>query len=314
MGDPVFIFKNHYHCMDVFYHVYDELVRLGYECVRIVDDDFKDIRSILDECRKYSDRESILITSSHLNDGDKAPGISKIVGALKPKRVYYGLHDLWSFIGEVSYIKRYKPVCLLPGEPWVSWHKDCCPGVEVYDVGYPRFKGVRTCEFGSIFFFTGITMMFRSVCRKNVDLFYRSFAPLITKMPVKFPTSVTATKVIELLHKHYPDVKVLDPDISSFDFVMRCRNCFTNGSSVGLEAIIAGCHTFNTTKHIVVNREHWSHIKPPFERFASRFRFVPWFREHPQKAFNWDMNTSVNPMDEYRFKLDMVIDMLIDLS
>lgn len=234
-----YLFKNRFFCTDVFRRVFEEMVRRGYECIQVVDEDHPDPIGAIDSLKG---KDVVLVTSDHLDDdmghyNKRCYTVRDCLDILRPERSFFAMHDLGvSTIDDT--LEGFH--VLLPGTEWVPLYKDHDGPLTI--VGHPKFwTSSRSERYEAVFFVSSVYVY----AERPLHEFREAFAPLFEwAIPFKFPKYSLSLPLIEYVREQ--GVGVLDPGIESFDLLMQTRTAISNAnSSIAVEAAMAGCNSIN---------------------------------------------------------------------
>lgn len=235
-----YLFKNRFNCTDVDINIYNEMVKRGYDCIRIIDEDNSNYDHIYDNLKGH---DIVLITSDHLDgemwhvNNQPSRSINYTVDYLKPFKKFFGMHDLgvhcisdnvdgWNI--------------LLPHETWYEMFSSFNCKIDI--IGYPKFVNkFRHIKYDTIFFVSSVYVYLD----RDTQCFYDDLRPLFDlKIPFKFPKFPGVGKLVDFVRKF--GIEVIDPSIESFDLLFNCNTAIVNASSsLAIEASIAGCNSIN---------------------------------------------------------------------
>ena len=287
----IYLFKNRFSCTDVFRALHEKMVRRGYSCVRVIDEDLANPKELVDALRG---RKVTLITSDHLSDDMKPYGkngysVNECVEILKPVKKFFGMHDLG-----VSTIddKVDGYTVLLPGENWGALFPD---RKNTYVVGHGKFTStIRDGSHGAVFFVSSVY-----VYNNNPKEFLWAFGFLIKLgIPFKFPRYPLGGPLAQAVLA--AGGKVIDTDLESFDLLLRCHTAISNAnSSIAVEACMAGCRSVNLG---------WSFV--PSEVYKAFEILSVNDRETPVEEWRSSEGSTKGCMEEYVFKVDRCIEIV----
>ena len=229
----IYLFKNRLSCTGVYRGLFREMLRRGYECVRVIDEDLADPKAPIDALRG---KDVTLINSDHVADADEnGYSVRDCMEILKPKKSFYGMHDLGISIVDDD-LDGFR--ILLPGEIWrplFSRHPDA------HVVGHGKFLSAERVEQHPAIFFVSSVYVYT----KDVPAFMKAFSFLVDLgVPFKFPKYKLSGPLIKAILE--AGGVVLDPEVESFELLMRCRTAISNAnSSIAVEAAMAGCRSVN---------------------------------------------------------------------
>lgn len=235
-----YLFKNRFNCTDVDVNIHNEMVKRGYDCIRIIDEDDSNYETIYDNLKNQN---VVLVTSDHL-DGEMwhvtnkpSYSINYTVDYLKPQRKFFGMHDLGIHcVGD----KVDEWNILLPHETWREMFSGF--NCKVNTIGYPKFYNkVVDIKYDVVFFVSSVYIYLE----RDVGCFYTDFKPLFDlKIPFKFPKFPGIEKLTNFVESF--GIEVIDPDLESFNLLFNCNTAIVNASSsLAIEASIAGCNSIN---------------------------------------------------------------------
>lgn len=233
----IYLFKNRFSCTDVFKGVFEEMVRRGYECVRIIDEDLSSPAAAVEE---LIGREVTLVTSDHLNDnmepyGKHGYSVTECVRLLLPARKFFGMHDLGISTVDDD-LDGY--TVLLPG---MNWRPLFSKYQDLHKVGHGKFlPSLRSEKYQAIFFVSSVY-----VHSSHPKEFLKTFRTILDwEIPFKFPKYPLSAPLVEAVS--IAGGHILDPNIESFDLLRQCHTAISNAnSSIAVEASIAGCNSIN---------------------------------------------------------------------
>lgn len=232
----IYLFKCRNNSEDVFSHLYDAMRIKGYRCIRLIDEKEKQPNSVL---KQLKGKDFKLITSDHIHiSPPNSMSILEIINDLKPKAVFYGIHDL--AILDIGYDKKYinkNMILLLPGDPWSTMYK--LVNSNIHNVGYPRFIVPEKNKSGILF---AVSLVYVYKDRKP-QAFINDFSWMIkNNIPIKFPDCTFSNELVAKVNLK----NVIQSNCETFPILNSHKAVISNSaSSICVESAIAGCVSIN---------------------------------------------------------------------
>ena len=235
-----YLFKNRFFCTDIFKNLCKEMKNRGYEVLEIIDEDHKDSRRYIDELKG---KDITIITSDHLKDdmeyyNQKAYSINQCNDILKPKKKFFGMHDLGIATVDDD-VTGYE--VFIPDESWSILFNNKNQKA-LHAVGHPKFNSDRKKKKYDIVFFVSSVYVYAD---KPIERFKEAFKLIFEhKIPFKFPKYCLSNKLMQYVASE--GIELIDPEIESFDILLKTDIAISNAnSSIAIEAAMAGCKSIN---------------------------------------------------------------------
>lgn len=249
-----YLFKCRDSSSDVFFYLYQEMIKRGYECIRIIDDENKNYLPII---KSIKNEDIKLVTSDHVHISPKnGMSILEIMDYLKPVKTYYSIHDL--AVNDIGYDIKYINndfTLLLPGSPWNEMYDDI--NSNIITVGYPKF--IKECDKKSGIIFSA-SLIYVYAERKPIS-FKKDFKYIIdNNIPIKFPACKHTNILIDKLKLK----NIVDTSKMTFDLINEREVVISNSSSsVCVESAMCGSISINLGAGIskMYNKFNIHHMK-----------------------------------------------------
>ncbi len=233
MSQVTYLFKNRFNHSDVFKGLYYEMVKRGFNCIRIIDEDMTN-EQINVALNSITGNVTIL-AADHLNDG--IPSVTDLVKRFNPINKFYAMHDVG--------VHRIDDIvsdwhCLLPHPCWDPLFSGICKSIS--HVGHGKFMVAKRTNIHDIIWFPSLLYVY---AEHHPKFWLRDFKSILdTGAKLKFPRWTPAEPImLAALENGY---KLLPSNDESFDYLLQCRTAIANAaSSIGIEAAMAGCNSIN---------------------------------------------------------------------
>jgi len=280
---------------DIFKGIYHEMVKRGYDCIRIINDESIVAQESIDKLR---DKPVVLITSDHLNLRDNGYTILEIINILNPVRRFYASHDLttpYLIEDEKNYLYKMNFEIFVHGDLWRNiFEPTKC---QIYQVGYPRWiNNQSTIEYQCVFFMSSIYIY----VERSIQDIYNSFQYIFdNNIPIKLPKCLNSLKFINHINSLSPNI--LDLDLDTFKILLKTNTVITNASSsIIIEAAIAGCNVIHIGT--LLNKEY-------FNEFDNRV-----YHTKSEPACGFDTSKinimRIAPMEKYKCDVEKLISII----
>lgn len=286
MQDVTYLFLESIACYDTFNHLFLEMTKRNFNCVKLIDDKTENAQEIVDS---LLGKKIVVITTDHLaNKLTIGCSVQQLIDKLNPIKKYWALHDVGC-----KYIKD--PISnwsmLLPGKEWQILARPH-ENVSFHVVGYQKFYNINFEKKYDKIFFPSLIEPYRA--RPIYDWINNHKFFIDNNYLMKFPDYFGTVELIEKVQKEKIQLNLLDTTLNTFELMAASNTVITNGgSSVGIEAAMLGCNSINIGK-TYVPREIYGKFKVQIISEASQMSKVVF-------------DKTLSPMTEYIFDIDQAI-------